>query len=153
MFSIPVYFCEPVCLLLEFSIHYYEYHSSNTVLIDKLYTQSGTVFRLPWELNLLLSCLGSRHCTHAYTETVDPACGPTFSQCGACRVLYGRGQLGSILEKKRLPPSFTHLAVLFIYYCHFQILPTTGFIIHVYKTWYTKCTWLRLLAHNLREEK
>ena len=30
----------------------------NGYIIDKLYTQIGKVFRLPWELNLLLSCFG-----------------------------------------------------------------------------------------------
>ena len=58
--------------------------------IDKLYSQSGKVFRLPWELNLLLPCF-------VFAQTVHPA-------CRYCTVLYCRGQLGSIWEKKRHPP-------------------------------------------------
>ena len=89
----------------------------NDLYIDKLYTQMGKVFRLPWILNLLLSCaLGSRHCICAYTETVDPARQPGIPQPWLWHsTVYGSGQLGSIWEKKRQPPPFTHLAVLFFY--------------------------------------
>ena len=59
--------------------------------IDKLYTQIGNVFRLPWESNLLLPCFG-------------------------LSALYGGGQLGSILREDAsttclLPSCY----ILFIY--------------------------------------
>ena len=59
----------------------------------------GKVFRLPWELNLLLSCFWA--------------------------LSYGSGKLGSIWEKKRRPPPFTHLAVFF----HRWVRPKKGQIL------------------------
>ena len=86
--------------------------------IDKLYTQIGNVFRLPWEFNLLLSCFGlsalySAHC--AYTETADQPVGLASLNSGTGTVLYGRGQLGSIWLKTSRLPAISNLAILFIY--------------------------------------
>ena len=49
--------------------------------------------------------LGSRHCTCAYTETVDPACRPSIPHKWYWHGLYGRGQLGSIWYGRGIAPS------------------------------------------------
>ena len=91
--------------------------------IDKLYSQSGKVFRLPWELNLLLPCF-------VFAQTVHPA-------CRYCTVLYCRGQLGSIWEKKRHPPP------LFLSRCTYSMaLPLS---------WILSGTALRQVEHYKRQ--
>ena len=86
--------------------------------IDKLYTQTGKVFRLSWELNLLLSCFGLSALyvlAHILKQLTQPAGLASFNR-GTGTVLYDRGSvIGSIWEKTRRPLPFTHLAVLFIY--------------------------------------
>ena len=75
----------------------------------------GKVFRLTWELNLLLSCFGlTAFC--AYNVTGDPARRPGIRQLRYWdSTVYGIGKLGSTWQKTRRPPPFSHLAVLFIY--------------------------------------
>ena len=73
------------------------------------------VFRLPWELNLLLPCFGLSILHSCILKQLTQPVSLTSLNRGTGTVLYSRGQLGSIWEKKRQPPPFTHLAVLFFY--------------------------------------
>ena len=85
---------------------------------DKLYTQDcQSISSLLENWTFCCHVLGSRHCTRAYTETVDPACRPIASlNSGTGTVLYGMGQLGLIwLKTSRLPACSDDLAILFIY--------------------------------------
>ena len=85
----------------------------NGYIIDKLYTQIGKVFRLPWELNLLLSCFGIL----AMYSRIYWNSWPSL-QAWHPSTVYGRGQLGSIWLKTSWLPAFSDLAILFIYGVH-----------------------------------
>ena len=85
----------------------------------------GQSISLLCELNLLLSCFGLsalHSLAHILKKLTQPAglySIPQWWYIHTGTVPYGRGHLGSIWEKKRRSPSFTHLAVLFIYVQYF----------------------------------
>ena len=61
----------------------YNWHLGLDLTVDKLYTQIGKVFRLPWELNLLLPCFGllALH-SRIYWNSWPSLSGLTSLNCG-----------------------------------------------------------------------
>ena len=91
--------------------------------IDKLYSQIGKVFR-PWELNLLLHCfeLSAMNSRISWNSWLSLPAWHTYINSGTGTALYGRGQLGSIWDKKRHPPP------LFLSRCAYSMISTEGCI-------------------------
>ena len=83
----------------------------------------GKVFRLTWELNLLLSCfrLSALYlCIYFNRRWPRPPAWHSSTMvlaryCTQCTSMYCSGKLDSTWQKTRRPHTFSHLAVLFIY--------------------------------------
>ena len=119
--------------------------------IDKLYTQIGNVFRLPWELNLLLPCFGlsalySRKYWNkqksANTETADPACGITQQWYWHGTVWQGLVRFN--LTEDESATFISNLAILFIYAVTLKSAKKC-FISHFYRLHLEQSFFLRYL--------
>ena len=83
----------------------------------------GKVFRLTWQLNLLLFCMGSRHCKctchatsdHARRSGITP---PPYTKYVLIwsYYLYGGGELVQFSTKTRWLPPYLAICMLFLLY-------------------------------------
>ena len=113
--------------------------------IDKLFTQIGNVFRLSWELNLLLPCFWALGIVlaHILTQLTQPAGLASFN-IGTGRVLYGRGELGSILREDASGPCILPSCYIIFIYAPPQ---TPKILLHYFVIYFAQeqCSMLKLL--------
>ena len=85
--------------------------------IDKLYTKMGKVFRLPWELNLMLSCFRfSALYSRTYCNSWPSP--PAYVLRGTGTVLYVLlGSVGLNLREEASAPSlYTSCCIIYLWY-------------------------------------
>ena len=86
-----------------------------TVGIDKLYSQIGNAFRLPWIESFSVLCWAICIVLAHILKLLTQPTGLASLNSDTGTVLYGRGQLDLIWLKISWLPAFSDLAILFIY--------------------------------------